>query len=561
MRTCQRLERSMGLPVHRLDGSPKAHVFALSGELDVWLAKKADERKQQKRMTPWLRMVVLAAGAVVLAVAAALISARGLWKREPGPWPAPGSKSVAVLPFTDLSPDPGWTYVAEGVSEAIRNSFSRLRGLRVPGRDSTLAAKDSMPDVREVGRLLGVESVLDGTVQVLGGRLRVSARLVNAGDGRPIWSGPYDKRPEDILGIQDDIAWSVLTHLKVKLRGEEEKALHKRPTENGQAYEAYLKGLYMLGHPRPEAPDAALGLFEEALRGDAGFAAARAGIAAFYLNQAAPALRPLVKVDPRALSAEMSQKARAALSAALKTDPDLAEARALDAAALFWFEWDWGKAEKEFRRALELRPGDTETRGAYAVYLLSMNRLERAREEIGLALAADPLSSLLRAYSLWIDLSSGRTKEALEEFERIVQREPGFELAYTGAALTYLRQGDAKKAEETLRKAYSYPQQVPGRLDLALAACYLKRGDRQGVAYPWGSLAGTGKRPPVSPVLMALAAAEQGDLYAAFDWLERARRERDPQMPFVRVYAEGLELDLVRNPRFVAFLGSLGPTR
>ena len=560
VRTCQRLETTMGLPVHRLDGSPKAHVFAYSRELDIWLAQKAAERKQRRKARR-LRLGLLAAVTVVASAAAVLIGFLGGRSRGPDAWPAPEAKSVVVLPFTDLSPAPGWAYLAEGISGAVRDSLSQLRDFRIPGLASTLAVKDKMPDVRQVARSLDVEYILDGTVQVMGDRLRISAQLVGVGDGLPLWSEPYDMRIGDALGIQDDIAWSIVSCLKAKLRPREETALHRRPTEDPEAYRIYLRGRWLLRRPDEGAPDEALSQFEEALRRDKDFALARAGVAAFYLDKAAPSLTPLVQVDPRALPAEMSEKAGPALASALAADPGLAEAHALNAAAQFWFEWNWGAAGKEFRRALELRPGDAQTRGAYAIYLLSMKRLKEARREIQLALVADPLSPLLLAYSLWIDLGSGRVEEALDEFERIERLEAASEFACTGAALAYLRQGDTKKAEEILRRAWSYSGGLMGRLDLALGACFLKRDDRRGAPNPLGSIARTRERSPISPVLIALGAAEKGDLYAAFDWLETARRERDPQMPFVRVYAECLELDLVRNPRFLAFLNSLGLPR
>ncbi len=544
-RSCQRLEREMGLPVHRLDGSPKAHVFAYRYELDAWLSELGHEREKKRKR----RRLLYASGAAVVVIAVTAILTMVLGRRGASPELAnvPHTKTVIVLPFDDLSPDKGAEYLANGIPEAVHDALARIRGLRMKGRTSAAAVKAQNLDVRKIAEQLEVEDVVSGTVQLAGDKLRVTVALESAENGLQLWSGTFDRKMGDIFEIQDGIAKSIVEKLGVTLLAGEKSALLERPTQNKEAYEFYLRGCNLVRRPRLGAPDEALAFFEKALHRDPDFALAYAGVALAYINMQTQFQKPPVEVFP---------KAGSAIARALTLDPDLAEGYTLDAWVKFQYEWNWEAAEKSYLRALELTPGDALTRGMYAIYLLSRRRFEEARAEIQLALTADPFMPLLNAYSMWIHMSSGRPDEVLKEFDMVQKIAPGAEFAYTGAGLADLTLGRIDEAITMFEKARRIPWNS-GRAEAGLAACYVKKGDRKAAEALYGKLVEEEKKTFVSPVLLAFAAASLGKTDATIRWLETAIERRDPHLPLLNVYAATFVPDFAQSPRFGAILDKL----
>lgn len=550
-RTCQRLEIEMGLPVHRLDGSPKARVFAYPDEIDAWLADKAHERARERGGGRRIRILYAAAALIVIAAGVVLVrvAARRGPAREPGS--AADARSVAVLPFVDLSPGPASEAVADGLADSIINTLGRVPEIRVPGRTSSFWFKGRNVDIREIGRKLSVRTVLEGSIQIVGEDLRVAVQLVNAEDGFRIWAKRYDRKTRDILDVEDEIAMAVLEQLKVRLLAGQERLLRKRPTEDTEAYGLYLKGRYVLGRPAPDAPRRALEFFGAALERDPGFALAHSGVAWAYVNWANQLAAPPLETFP---------KAKAALERALALDPGLPEAYAMDAAVKFWFDWDWKGAERSFRRALELRPGDSLTRGWYSWFLVSRRRFAEARTEADRAIALDPLMPLFYAHSMSIRVISGRCVEALAEFDRALRIEPNFGYGYVWAGSAYMRMGRLDEARKMLEKSLPLPRS-PGSAEAALVACYARKGDRQAAEEMLEKLLEDYKKGFISPAYLAWAYAAVGRLDEGFEWLAAAERYRDAQMPFIHVYAEYLAPEAVRDPRFAAFADRLGLPR
>lgn len=543
VRTCQRLEVAMGLPVHRLDGSPKAHVFAYKSELDAWMAQKVGERAQRSRRRR-LALFALTGLAVVAVATGVLISVRGPKRAPEAAAPLPAGISIAVLPFEDLSVDKRWGPLGDGIAEAIAGALQRVGGISVTGRMSALSFKGRKVDAIEIGRRLRVKHVLEATFQVVDDRLRLHADLVSAETGFRIWSSEnYDRKLDDIFEIQDEIATSVAGKLRARLLAGEGQASRKRPTTDTEAYLLYLKGRGHLVQPSPESPRQALVCFEQALDRDPGFAAAYAGIAMVHANTVS-----LFMAAPN----EAGPKAQAAVGKALALEPDLAEAHALKAWVQFLFEWDWDGAGRSFRRALELNPGDALTRGMYAMFLLSRREFQDARDEIDLALTAEPLMPMLYNYDLWISATSGRSEEALARASQALRLEPNFEFAYSGAGLAYYRLGRYAEGVKMLEKGRDLPH-IPGRPESALVMGYMKIGDREAARLAYDSLLQhrEGKKVLVSAVLLGWAAYALGDRERALSWLETAVKERDPHMPLVRAYAESFAPELAADPRFL----------
>jgi len=546
IRTCQRLETTMGMPIHRLDGSPKAHVFAYRNELDSWLAQKANEHEEGGRKARHLLLYGLAG---VAAIAAAIILIKVIGGRKPAPdiTSPPGTRSIAVL-VRDLTQDTTWKNLPDGIAEAVRNALMQIQGFNVPGWVSSDAVRDRQLSHDEIGRLLNVEDLLLLNVQVAGKDLRVTAQLINVKDGFQRWAHMYDRQINDIFEIQEQISRSIANSLKITLSAGEDAALRRRPTADMKAYELYLTGRLLLGRPWPETPGQALHLFEQALGQDPKFALAYVGKAWVYMNMIAQDLAPANQVGPQA---------EAAAKAALALDPDLPDAIALNAYVQYLYGFNWDAGEKGLARALELKPGDAMIRGWHALSLFTLKRFEEARVEIRRALSEDPLMPILSTYFMWIHLYTGRNEEVLEEFRRVQPIQPGFEFAYFGAGEAYLKLGRIEEGLKMLERARGLPHSN-GRPDAALAVVAAKRGDREAAEAIYKRL----KREHdtsglVLPIHLAWIRAELGDIEGAYGWLEVAIREHDPGIPFVHIYVESLLPEIARQSRFQEILDRL----
>jgi serine/threonine-protein kinase len=468
------------------------------------------------------------------------------------PAPAPDAiPSVAVLPFADMSPAKDQDYFGEGLAEELIHALARVQGLRVVARTSAFALKGLKLDVREIGKTLGVRTVLEGSVRKAGNRLRVTAQLVDATTGLHIWSERFDREERDVFDIQDEISLAIVEHLRVTLLSGEKTALRKRSTSDTEAYNLYLKGIYFMARPSPESIQKALDFFRQAIDRDPNFALAHAGVANVFFTMGNINLAPPAEIYP---------KAKAALEKALALDPDLAEAHGLAAYLGFWFEWNWEAAEKSIGRALELNPGDAMGRGMHAWMLLLRKRFDEGLAEIKRALAADPLAPLLYAYSIGLHWITGRSDEALADFSRVQQIEPNFGLAHVQAGHAYLRKGLIDEAIETFQKGRRLFA-PPGWAESALVICYLKKGDHEKAEKTLAEMLEDRKKLPVSATCLAESFAALGDLDKAFEWLETAVRERDNMAIVIPLIADYFVPELARDPRFGAFLDRLGLPR
>jgi len=473
-------------------------------------------------------------------------------KADAVPRPSPGAvPSVAVLPFADMSSAKDQEYFGEGLAEELIHALARIQGLRVVARTSAFALKGMKLDVREIGRALGVGAILEGSIRKAGSRLRVTAQLIDAGTGMHIWSERFDREERDIFDIQDEISAAIVANLKVALLGGEKAAMSRRSTTDPEAYNLYLKGLYFTARPNAESMQKALDFFGSAVDRDPDFALAYTGIARAYLTMGTANLAPQAEIYP---------KAKAALEKALVLDPDLAEAHGIVAYLEFWFEWNWEAAMKSFGRVLALNPGDANVRGNYAWVLSVTGRFEESLVEIKQALASDPLMPLLYAYSIGLHWIAGRNDEALADFARVQQIEPNFGLAHFQAGSAYLRKGLIDKAIETLQKSRQLFA-PPGWAESGLVICYLRKDDRKTAEKILAEMLEDRKRLPVSAAALAASFAALGDLTTAFEWLEKAVRERDTLAIVLPSYASDLVPELARDPRFAVYVDRLGLRR
>ncbi len=475
----------------------------------------------------------------IAAAPAAAFSAAGDPKAAP---------SIAVLPFSDMSPDKDQDYFGEGIAEELINALTHLHGLRVVARTSAFALKGMKLDIREIGRKLDVRTVLEGSVRKAGSRLRVTAQLIDVEDGFHLWSERYDREMADIFAIQDEITAAIVDSLKVTLRVGEKTALRKKSTSDPEAYSLYLKGLYFYARPSAESYNKALGFFQAAIDRDPNFAPAYAGMADVFSALGVMNLAP---------PAEMWPKAKALLRKALALDENLAEAHRGAASLAFWFEWDWEAAGRSFDRVLTLNPGDAMSHGQRGWFLVNRRRFDEAIREIKEALVLDPLMPLYYAWSVGLHWSVGRSDEALLEFPKALEIDPGNGLAHFHGGVAYFLEGRLDEGIDVFEKGRKLFA-PPGWLEAMLGLIHLRKGDREKAERILEETIENKKTVKnVSAPSIAWLAGELGKLDLAFEFLDKAVEERDILMCFIHVYTKLLSPSLAADPRFKAVLARM----
>ena len=488
------------------------------------------------------------AGAVLSDLRAVRIEAAA----GPGdPSPPARVPSIAVLPFADMSPDRSQGFFAEGIAEELIHALTRVRGLRVVARTSAFALKDKGLDAREIGRMLNVDAMLEGSVRAAGNRLRITAQLISVADGFHLWSERFDRDADDIFAIQDELSLSIVDHLKVTLHVSERDDLQKRPTEDHEAYNLYLKGLYFLARPRPDTLNSALRFFQEALTRDPGFAKAHAGIATAFAMLGNFNFAPPTDAWP---------KAKAAVEKALALDDRLPAAHGIAASVAFWYEWDWAAAEASYNRILALNPGDAFTHGDHAWFLLNRGRDEEALREIGRAIDLDPLMPLFYGWSVGLHAAVGRSDEALKMFAKAVELDPTFGLPYFHAALAHMRLGNLDEALRTL-EAGSRIAVHPGWGEGIRAVVAMRRGHADDAQRIVEEMIRARQHTNVSPVGIAWALAFLERVDEAIEWLERGIAGHDTLVGFLHIYTPWFAPALDRDTRYAAILERLGLAR
>ena len=456
--------------------------------------------------------------------------------------------SIAVLPFTNMSPEKDQEYFAEGIAEELINALAHVQGLRVVARTSAFALKSMNLDIREIGRMLSVKAVLEGSVRKAGNRLRVTAQLINVEDGFHLWSERYDREMADIFAIQDEITEAIVESLKVTMRVGEKTALRKRSTDNPEAYSLYLKGLHFVARPSPESYEKALSYYRAAIDKDPNFAMAYAGIAGVFGGLGAMNLAP---------PAEMWPKAKAALQKAFSLDENLAEAHVISALMAMWYEWDWEAATRSFDRVLSLYPGNAMSRGTHGWFLLNRKRFDEAIREIKKALELDPLMPLYYGWSVGLHVAVGRPDEALQEFAKALEIDPNNGLAYFHAGMAYYRKGLLDEAIDTLEKGKKLVV-FPGWIEQNLGLIYLRKGDREKATQILEEMIESKKKiKNLSATCIAWLAGAMGKFDLAFEYLDKSYEERDTLMAFIHIYVEFLCPAIAADPRFKDILAKM----
>ncbi len=372
--------------------------------------------------------------------------------------------SIAVLPFKDMSPQRDQEYFCEGIAEELINGLTQIEGLSVAARTSAFQFKGRDLDVRRIGRELGVESVLEGSVRKAANRLRITAQLVTVSDGYHLWSEKYDRDLEDIFAIQDEISLAIVEKLRGKLLKEERSKLVRRYTDNEEAYNLYLKGRYYWNRRHEGGIQKAIELFQQTVEKDPLCAPAYVGMADCYNVSGI-----LGHMDPRIAYA----RSKDAVAKALDIDDDLAEAHASLGWIKTFYDWDWTGAESEFLRAVELNPNYGTAHYFYSLYLCVMGRFDEGVAESSRALELDPIDLAINSI-VGCTLYWGRRYDAaIEQMQKTLDMDPNFYLANLYVGMLLDKKEMWREAVEALTRALAVSPGSPlamGFIGYALAA-------------------------------------------------------------------------------------------
>jgi serine/threonine-protein kinase len=454
---------------------------------------------------------------------------------------------IAVLPFANLGPETGNEYFSEGLGEELMGALGKVPGLRLAARTSSYRFRGNDYDIREVGRLLNVDAVLEGSVRRSGSRLRVTVQLVDTAEGYQLWSERYDRQMEDVFAMQEEIANAVVSQLKVRLTDSAQSYFRKHRAGDIEAYNLYLKGRYFWNKRTPADLVRAVEHFKQATELDLRFAPAFAGLGDSYVTLAMYGAKHPAEVFPQA---------KQAIAQALKLDAKLSEAYCTDGCIRAVFDWDWSGAEQSFLRSLDLGPDYATGHHWLAInYFVPMKRFAEAQKHLHLARETDPLSLAINT-TIGLELFfEGRVDEAITEYRRVLDMEPGFAMGYFFLGQALERQQRYQDALAALKRAVDLSNRSAETLTM-LGHCYAAAGQPELARSMQNELSDIAAREYVSPVLLAQLRLALGSSEDALTLLEQAHQQRATDLLWIRLRPAFEPLS--REPRFQAIAESIG---
>jgi TolB-like protein/DNA-binding SARP family transcriptional activator/Tfp pilus assembly protein PilF len=430
------------------------------------------------------------------------------------------TKAIAVLPCANLSGDPEQEYFSDGLTEELTGSLSQVHSLKVVARTSAFAFKGQNRDVREVGELLKVGTVLECSVRRAGERVRVTAQLINARDGFHLWTGTYDREGTDLIAIQSDLALKIAAALEAELTPMERARLARRATDNPAAHTLYQKGRFFWNQRTGSGYARAIEYYEQAIEADSRYAEAYAGLATVYSMQG---------IFGIATPEEAAERTRDYALKALALDADVAEAHTVMGGYYQAHAWDSDAAEREHLRALELDPNYSTAHFWYGNFLTAMRRHDQAIAHKQKAVELDPLSPQL-SWALGLSfLVARRYHEALEQFGNAIELDSSYTAAYTGMGDVYEAMGQLDEAlRVNLRAA-----EIDGWPSPGLARVLARSGRKEEARRILVNFQVQGARTGIYFPFIATVFAALDDLDGAISWLERSYEQRHPALRFI----------------------------
>jgi len=571
--TVQRWEKREGMPVHRHQHDRMGSVYASRSELDAWVESRRlrleDEEKERKVEWPldaegnhgpsgtrlarrwsaksW-RALAATLGIVLIAASVGYVR----WSRWPNPSRQPrGRMMLAVLPFQNLTGDIGQEYFSDGMTEEMITQLSNLdpQHLGVIARTSVMHYKNGQDSLDQIGRELGANYALEGSVRRDSGRVRITAQLVQMKDQSHLWARTYDRDLSHLLALQGEIAREIADEIQFTLS--DHTSSQPVPTSSSssspatyEAYDLYLRGQYFWNKRTVEGFQQAITYFQKAIAKDPHYARAFAGLADSYALLGGYSLVP---------QQEFKRKARAAAQRALELDEKLPEAHTALALNVQNYDWDWPTAEKEYRRAIELNPNYVTAHHWYAEHLTYRGRFDEAFVESERARQLDPLSLIVAADNGAILYYSRQYDRAIEKWNAVLAKDPAFSRAHL-VRYAYLEKGRIADALADVEN-YHPVDDTPWRWS-ALAYIYGRSGQRTLALRALRKLEQINRRQPMDSGALFWAHIGIGDKDQAFVWLEKAYTEHSDTLTVLKV-EPGFD-SLRSDPRFQDLMRRVG---
>jgi serine/threonine-protein kinase len=476
-----------------------------------------------RRLPIWRRHPGVAT-ALAVALSAILVGLSvGRWWEQQASRTGPGRiQSLAVLPLQNLSGDLQKDYFADGMTDLLITDLSQISALRVISRTTTMQYKGTRKPLPQIARELSVDAVIEGSVLSSDNRVRITAQLIQGATDKHLWAQSYERDARDVLKLQSDVASAIADEIRITVTQRERARLTQAPPVIPAAYEAYLKGRYHWQQGTEHDWQQARQYFEQAAQIDPNYASAYAGLADYYLSTD--------ELPPRVAMPKAKQYALKAL----EIDPTLAEAHTALGTVRFLADWNWSEAERDFRRALELNPGDVEAHRMYSVYLSAMGRGEEALAEIRRAQELDPLSIATQITVGWTFYYARRYDQAVEQCGKILELEPNSVGARDCLGLSYLAKKMYEKAIEECQRAVNLSGNDLNRA-VGLARAHALAGNKAAARNALKELRAQALRSYVPPSLFAQIHLSLGEKKQGLAWLETAYADRDVYLARLKV--------------------------
>ncbi len=454
---------------------------------------------------------------------------------------------VVVLPFANLSGDPENEFFSDGVTEDIMARLAGIRGLRVISRTTAMTYKGSQRNLPQIAGELGAQAVVEGTVRRSADRVRVTAQLIAAERDEHLWAETYDRVLEDVFAVQSDVAENIARALRAELTPGERERLHRKPTENLEAYDLCLKGMRIGESLDPEAISQAERYFRGAIALDPGYARAYAGLAwtlglRGFLGNIAPA--------------ELFPQLKATAQQAIGLDLALGEAHTALAGLAFWYEWNWAKAERELETALELNPDDSYALGYRGWIFLARERFTDAEPLLREAVRLDPLSPLKRTWLAQFQAFAGRPEEGVANVDRVLRDDPHVLVAREWRAICHLYSGNLAAAAADLDEAIADFGRVIVPVGLR-GVVHALAGETEQARQTLEELRSRGRDEYVDPYWFFTLSSLIDGLDAAVPYLEQMIETRSVMVCYLRIVPRYREYR--SDPRFMNALRTIWP--
>jgi len=481
------------------------------------------------------RAWIVAAGCVLLVIGSAVI-----WRLIALRHSAIPISSLAVLPLENLSGDPDQEYFVDGMTDELITDLAQIHSLRVISRTSVMQFKHTKKTLPEIAKELNVDAVVEGSVSRSGTDVHITAQLLDARQDRHLWAASYERKMADIVSLQTQVATAIANQVKANLTPEENARLKKARPVNPQAYDAFLKGLYVENRKHAEPPGKAVAYFEQAVAIDPNYAEAWAQLGnsyAFYSGAVGAKDRP-----------EIISKARAAIGKALQLDPNLPSAYTFSGWIKMWYDWDWAGAERDLKRAIQLDPNNSVAHRNYAHYLMLNRRFDESLEENKLAIDLAPFEILGTAHLIQLYAAEHQQDKVIEQCKRVLEMDP----AHTGVygALSHAYEAKGQWAEAVTALDHLQELHLIGRIGYLANAAHIwaASGDKNRAEAAMAEVQEFARHHELPALLFAYYEARFGDRDKAFQWMEKAYQDRDPGLGAIEI--EDSFDNLRSDPRF-----------